>query len=288
MSTRSRLVAPVGVFGLSFALAFGGAFLVVQNNAPADEQLVISTVPDTQPSVTTTTVALAMGEDTTIAETSPVTEETVPPDTEPPPTEAPTTTIVGNDPQITTDGAVMRGGLDSERRLYEETIECASLSRNSEDSGSCERVSIADTEVAWFIPSDETGIDIMTLEPGTSDVYNVGLTTDRRLIRAPSVVDITGDGSADLLLGWRDSENNLDLDVVEFREGQPVVTLHLSLVSGSASAGEGQLEAWSAIRNDQGETIKWDHWEYTKTEGRWVVDSSIEDSAPSGQFEAVS
>ncbi len=283
MKQRSRSLTPVLVFLVTLSLAFVGGFVARQNRSTAAGQGSTGdvTVPEVPTTAVPTTQPLAL--DSTIPDTSLPTE---PKETTVATTEAPIATDAPRpDPQLTTEGAVLAPAGEGDRRLYDSTTDCASLSRSGSDSSSvCDRFPVADANLAWVIPSDEQGIDVLTLEPGTEDVYDVSLVTNRPVVRPPRTLDATGDGVPDLIFGWRSDAKVLDVDVVELREGRPVVTLHLSLDDGRVSAGNGQVEAWQAFRNDAGEVVSYDHWTYRKEGGRWVVDADEDKNPPSGQF----
>jgi hypothetical protein len=282
MRTRSPFLAPVVVFATTFALAFTGGFFVRKNRGTT-APVVIETIPIVE-STTTTAPPLGLETTTTPQDTEKPTEATAPPTT----TEAPTTEppVVRPEPQLTTDNAVFGVGSEGDRRLFDPAAECASLSRSLSDTdATCLRATIGDENIAWVIQSDNSGVDVLTLDPSTPDVYVVRLRSDRTPVRAPRLADVTGDGIPELVTGWRDDANNtLELDVVEFRSDGPVVSLHLSLDAGSASAGDGQLDAWNAFRDDNGDVVDFDHWTYRKTDQRWVVDRSVDEKAQSGQF----
>ncbi len=283
MTSRSRLL-PVVAFVGAFGIAFGGAY-AWQSPKPAPQVVAISgtTVADTTP--VDTTQALDIDDTTsvpdTVAPTTPPTapETTVPEVTEPPVTEPPRPKY-----RASTDGANFQPLSGDERRQYSAADGCRSLSRTGIDA-ECELISPEDPGAAWTIESDGTGSDVLFREAGTDVVYVVALRSLRAPSRRPLLVDATGDGANDLVFGWREADGSLGVDIVELRGDSAAVTLHLSLPDGRLTVGDGQIDAWSGVKaSGEATATSWDHLIYKKIDGRWEVNSKIDNSPPSGEF----
>ena len=213
--------------------------------------------------------------DSSIAETTLVTETTAAPET----SVIPTTTMAKPkfDLSLTTDGSSFRAS--SDRALWDDTLGCDSLAKRTSTAKDCDRLSIADVGVAWVLDaaggatvfSSDPAID----EPGT---WNARLTTDQSPSGRPLITDVTGDGQPELVFGFR-TDTKLAIDVVELRNGAPTVVLHLNLVGGRVSAGDGQLDVW------QGRAGSFEHWTIIRKGGRWTKDGfERTTSAPAGDL----
>lgn len=285
MRFRARVVLVPVLFLAGFAPAFAVAYRDRSNPQEVASSAVV--VTETEPvdeTIVDTSVPLILED--TVAET---TLATTPPTTEPPPPETTVPETVAPEPdrptpQRTTDGAVLVpiGGVD--RRLFDPSNECNSLSISG-TANACERRAIGDNDVAW-VEDTNGGLDLLARELGTDDVYDVQLRSTSTAVGV-RFVDATGDGSEDIVAGWRDSNGVLAVDIVEFRDGQWVVTLHLTLTGGRASIGNGQIEAWNGVPlpgEDPSDPSTYDRWTYTKEGGSWVVESARDDNPPSGEF----
>lgn len=280
MKPRSRFL-PFAAFAGAFGIAFGGVY-AVRSPGPAAEVVAISgtTVADTKPVDTTQALVI---DDTTVPPDT-VAPTTVPETTiavtEPPTTESPTRAL----PPISTDGANFQPLSGSDRLQYSPDDGCRSLSRTGIDA-ECQLISPEDPGVAWTIEPDGTGSDVLLRDAGTEVVYSVALRSLVAPSRRPLLVDATGDGTSDLVFGWRDGSGLLGVDIVELRGDSVAVTLHLSLVDGRLTAGDGQIDAWNGVRAPgEATATSWDHQIYTKVGGRWTVSSEIDTSPPSGEF----
>jgi hypothetical protein len=280
MTSRSRFL-PIVAFVGAFGIAFGGAY-VWKSPAKAPQVVSISgtSVADTEP--VDTTQELIIDDTTSVPDTvAPTTvPETTVPETEPPATEPPKRPL----PPISTDGANLQPLPGDERRRYSADDGCRSLSRSGADA-ECELISPEDPGAAWEIEPDGAGADVLLRDAGTEVVYSVALRSLTSPSRRPLLVDATGDGTSDLVFGWRDSGGLLGVDIVELRGDSAAVTLHLSLVDGRLTAGDGQIDAWNGVRAPgEATATSWDHLVYKKVGGRWTVDSGIDNSPPSGEF----
>jgi hypothetical protein len=283
MTSRSRIL-PFVAFLAAFGIAFGVAY-TSRSAAPEPEVVTISgtTVADTEPVDTTQALQI---EDTTsvpdtVAPTTTAAPTTTIADTEPPPVTAPPSRPA---PTPSTDGAKLQplGGAD--RRQYAADEGCRSMSRTGNDA-ECEFITPEDPAAAWTIESDGSGSDVLIRDTGTEVLYSVTLRSLSSPSRRPLLVDATGDGANDLVFGWRDDSGTLSVDIVELRGDSAAVTLHLSLVDGRLTVGDGQIDAWSGVRaSGEATSSSWDHLVYTKGGGRWDVSSTIDNSPPSGEF----
>ncbi len=280
MKTRSRFL-PFAAFLAMFAIAFGATYAWRSpESAPAVVAISGTTIADTEP--VDTTQPLVIDDTTSIPDTDAPTTvpETTIAVTEPPVTEPPTRPAPGP----STDGANLQPLPGDERRQYSSEEGCRSLSRTAIDA-ECELITPEDPGAAWTIEPDGSGSDVLIRDAGTEVVYSVALRSLVPPSRRPLLVDATGDGTNDLVFGWRGRNGSLGVDIVELRGDSAAVTLHLSLVDGILTAGDGQIDAWSGVRASGDTTSSsWDHLVYTKVGGRWTVSSEIDNSPPSGEF----
>jgi hypothetical protein len=280
MKPRSRFL-PIVAFVGAFGIACGGVY-AWRSAAPAPEVIAISGTTVAETTVVETTLPLVLDDTTLPAETTaPITvPETTVPETVPPVTEPPSRPL----PRISTDGANLQPLSGNERRQYTPDEGCRSLSRTGTDA-ECALISPEDPGAAWTIEPDGSGSDVLIRDGGTDVIYSVALRSLTSPTRAPRLIDATGDGANDLVFGWRDDNGTLGIDIVELRGDSAAVTLHLSLVDGRVTVGDGQIDAWSGVRADgEATSSSWDHLTYTKEGGRWTVTSKIDNSPPSGEF----
>ena len=268
-STRSRIAFAALLF-LLFGFAFGGSYVFRQRQL--DETIVsVDSGPaadTTTPPETTTPLAV----DSTIPLDATVPTET----TSPPETSAPVTTRPPQDLSLSTDGTLFQAA--SDRSLWDDAVGCDSIATQTGAASDCDRLSIGGVNIAWVLDAgggatvlqNDPGID----EPGT---WNVELETGSTPTRRPLVTDVTGDGQPELLFGFR-SDSSLIVDIVEIRDGNAGVVLHLDLPAGRVSAGDGQIDVWQ--KNDAG---SFEHWTVTRNSGRWTRDGfERTTSAPAG------
>ena len=283
MNRRSRIPSLLAVFFVFFAAsgAAGYAFRTNQlrdrdrfaTNAVtiAETTVIPSTLLSVDSSVTDTTAP-----ETTVAATTPATTEP-PPVTDPP--------VKRPQPQISNDGALLRPS--SDRRLYSADTGCDSLAKSG-NADSCDRLQIGGVEVAWVLDSNGS-VDILQRDPAVDgpDVWNVALHSDSKPTREPRVADVTGDGQPEIVVGWRDAQRTLAVDVVEVRDGNPGVSLHLARTDGRISAGDGQIDVWNGVLVAGAASAtpsSYDHWIYSRTGGRWSVQVERDDNPPAGQL----
>jgi hypothetical protein len=271
-SARSRL-AFGAVLALLFAGSFGGAYAFRQRQLdtsakPIDLQPPVETtaVPDTTPPLVV---------DSSIADTTvPPVETTAAPET----TSAPPTTVAPKDLVLTTDGALFGAGTD--RRLWDDAVGCDSIATRSDAASACDRFSLGGVNIAWLIDANG-GATVLQNDPGSDEpgTWNVELDTSSTPSRAPLVTDVTGDGQAELVFGFR-TDTSLAVDVVEIRDGNAGVVLHLDLPNGRATAGDGQLDVWQRGNGDG-----FEHWTIRRDGGRWTKDGFERTSSPpAGNF----
>ncbi len=271
-SARSRL-AFGSLLALLFAGSFGGAYAFRQRQLDAPASVTELTPPVETTAVADTTTPLVV--DSSIAETTiaPV-ETTAAPET----TEAPPTTVAPQELPLTTDGASFSGATG--RALWDDSVGCDSIATRSGAASACDRFTLGGVNIAWVIDA-QGGATVLQNDPGVDEpgTWNVVLETSTTPSRAPLVTDVTGDGQAELVFGFR-SDSALGVDVVEVRDGSPGVVLHLGLPGGRATAGDGQLDVWQTTS-----TGLFEHWTVRRDGGRWTKDGfERSTSAPAGNL----
>ncbi len=284
MKSRSSTAA-ITTFLLMFAFGFAGAFAVVQQKNKSDVVVVDTTDAGVDTAAVDTTIALGL--DTTIADTSVADTTEAPPETDPP-TTAPKPTIPAarSEPPISTDGAFLSTPDSPEPRQYNPDDACNSLARTG-SSDVCATIGIGDATFAWVFESGGEGVDLLAADADLPDVYTVQLRANGLPAQPPRIVDVTGDGQDDIVLGWRNDDGLLNVDIVEARGRSLVVTLHLELVDGRVSAGGGSLDVWNGVPqpgDDPANPSSFDRWSYEKRGGRWVATAERDDNPPSGQI----
>ncbi len=258
---------------LLFGFAFGGAYVFRERQL--DETIVaVDSGPATEtttPAETTTPLAV----DSTIpVDTTTPSETTSPPET----TKAPVTTVAPSELSLSTDGTLFQAA--SDRALWDDAVGCDSIATQSGAAGDCDRLSIGGVNIAWVLDAGG-GATVLQNDPGVDEpgTWNVELETGSTPSRRPLVTDVTGDGQPELLFGFR-SDSSLTVDIVEIRDGNAGVVLHLDLPGGRVSAGDGQLDVWQ-----QSEAGSFEHWTVTRNSGRWTKDGFERTaSAPAGNL----
>ena len=276
-SPRSRTRSRLGFSALTLLLfvgSFAGAYTVRQRQNKTVVIAVDTTaVPDTTAVADTTTPLVV---DSSVVETTQaVVETTAVPETTAPP--APTTAAPKLDLSLTTDGANFESS--SERRLWDDTTGCDSISLRSGASKDCDRLTIANVGIAWVFDG-EGGASILSSDPASDEAgtWNARLDTASSPSRRPLVTDVTGDDQKELVFGFR-TETGLSVDVIEVRNGLPSVALHLNLVGGRVTAGDGQIDVWQQTGDS------FEHWTLTRSGGRWTKDGfERTSSAPAGNL----
>ncbi len=287
--TMPRTSTPILVSALVLSLGIGTAgsfaFRKSQLNQSAQDSVVVSIADTTEvaPDVTLLSVDSTVAVDTTL----PPVETTEPPATEPP------TTVPANkartSPQMSTTGAQLRPISGTERRLYDEGVGCASLlPAGSSGPAECDRVEIGGVAIAW-VTDASGGVDILQSDPAVDEVntWNVQLRAVTPPERRPRLTDVTGDGQPELVVGWRNDSGELLVDIVEVSEGNAGVSLHLNLVGGRITVGDGEIEAWNGVPADgdsPADPSSFDRWTYSKDGGRWVATAVRDDDPPSSQI----
>lgn len=271
-TARSRLAFGT-VLALLFAGSFGGAYAFRQR------QLDTPVSPtDLQPPVETTAVAdttTPLVVDSSIADTTvaPV-ETTAASET----TSAPPTTAAPRGLALSTDGALFASA--SNRALWDDSVGCDSIATRSGAASACDRFSLGGVNVAWAIDA-QGGATVLQNDPGADEpgTWSVELETSSTPARAPLVTDVTGDGQSELIFGFKTGAS-LVVVVIEIRDGNAGVVLHLDLPDGRVTAGDGQLDVWQ--RGDGGE---FEHWTVRRDGGRWTKDGFERTaSPPAGSF----
>ena len=283
MNSRPSTLTALTTLVVTFVIGFSLAFSIVKSRDSTGLSEAVETVVES--SSADSTIALDL--ESTIAADSTI-PDTQPPDTAPAATKRPpaTTPPVRSVPPLTTDGAVLGAPGSPEPRQFNPDDSCSSLARTG-SAELCDIVSIGDATFAWVFEGGGEGVDLLALDPDLSDVYRVQLRSNRLPTQTPRFVDVTGDGQPEIVLGWRDDESLLDVDIVEIRGRSLVVTLHLRLVDGRLSAGGGSLDAWNGVRqtgDDPANPTSFDRWTYSKEGGRWVVTAERDDNPPTGQL----
>ena len=273
MASRRSPFAFVALFVVPFGLSAGAAYTVRSGSSGEPvvaTQTIDSTVDTAAP--TETTAPLTLETAATVVETTvaPVSE------TEAPTTKPPTSNLP--EAPITSEGALLRKLDDQERRLFDAATGCDSLGPASSVVRDCETAPSSGNEVGWVSMDDGVDVIVRSADDGP-DVWTVVLRANAASSRPPLLVDVTGDGELDLLVGWRSSDRVLGVDVVEFASGSADVTLHLSLIDGRVSAGDGSLEAFTQIAD-----ASYVRWRYTGGVGKWTAKTKAVTDPPGGQL----
>lgn len=140
-------------------------------------------------------------------------------------------------------------------------------------------MTIANVGIAWVFDG-EGGASILSSDPASDEAgtWNARLDTASSPSRRPLVTDVTGDDQKELVFGFR-TETGLSVDVIEVRNGLPSVALHLNLVGGRVTAGDGQIDVWQQTGDS------FEHWTLTRSGGRWTKDGfERTSSAPAGNL----
>jgi hypothetical protein len=286
MTSRTFTLTAITTFALTFALGFGGAFMVRQRTSDTVRTVAIDTVGPTSvaDTVADTTTALALDStlapDTTSVTTEPASTTTT--TRRPKPTVPPRRST----PPLNGEGAVLTAPDSPEPHQLNPDDQCASLA-SSGAADLCDVVTVGDREYAWVFEGGGQGVSVLTGDPDLPEVFRVGLRSGALPSQKPRFVDVTGDGQPEIVLGWRGDDGVLQVDVVEILKGSLAVTLHLRLVDGRLSAGGGSLDAWDGIPqpgDDTSSPTSFDRWSYTQENGKWVATVERDDSPPTGQL----
>jgi hypothetical protein len=253
--------------GLGIGSALGsrrvGQSELVLNPVDTTIAVVETTAPPLE--VPTTVVDTSLVEDTvpdtTIAEPPETTEAPPPPETTEPPRPP--------DLALSRGGAFLQPPGNAARYLLAPDDECNSLSTSGAAIG-CGRLVSRGVPAYWVHDSDGT-VRVVIRDPSAEDdTWTAALeTADDGLSDTPAVADVSGDGEADLIVGWRDGDN-IAIDVVELVDGQPTVTLHLDLSPGSkVRVSGGELLVWRSVGDGQ-----LAQYSVTGGSGAWRVSAS--------------
>jgi hypothetical protein len=258
---RFPFVPAFVVFGVCTALGLGiGSALGSRETGPSElvlqpvETSVVSettAVPLEVPtSIDPSTVDSSLPEDS-VPDSAPETTEALPPETTQPP---PETTQVPKPPELSLSrgGAFFEPPGNAARFLLNQDDECNSLTVSG-SAISCQRF-VSRGVAAYWVRDSDGGLSVVVRDTTVEgeDAWAVALeTTDSGLSDSPSVADVSGDGEADLIVGWREGDD-LAVDVVELVDGQPAVTLHLELPAGSkVRVSGGELLVWRSVGDGQ-------------------------------------
>jgi hypothetical protein len=219
-------------------------------------ELVLNPVDTTLAVIETTVAPLEVPTtvvDTSVVDSAPDTTQAPPPETtEPPP--PPETTAPPRPPDLALSrgGAFLEAPGNAARYLLSPDDECNSLSTTGA-AIACGRFVSRGVPAYWVRDSDgSVRVIVRDFATEGEDAWTVALeTSDAGLSDSPSVADVSGDGEADLILGWRDGDD-LAIDVVELVDGQPAVTLHLDLPPGSkVRVSGGEILVWRSVGDGQ-------------------------------------
>jgi hypothetical protein len=284
MKSRHSTIAAFTTFVLMFAFGFAGSYAVVKQKSQS-----ATTVADTVELTVDTTVAdstIPLGLDSTLADTTVADTTEAPPETIASTAPKPTVPAARGEPPVSTDGAILSAPDSPEPRQLNPDDTCNSLARTG-SSDLCDTVTLGDAKFAWVFEGGGEGVDLLAGDADLADVYTVQLRATALPAQAPRVVDVTGDGQPELVLGWRGEDGLLNVDIVEARGRSLVVTLHVELVDGRVSAGGGSLDVWNGVPqpgDDPSNPSSFDRWTYEKRSGRWVATAERDDNPPSGQI----
>lgn len=284
MKSRSTTFAAFTTFLLMFAFGFAGAFAVVQHRNKSSDPVVDRTDGVVDSTVSDSTIPLGL--DSTIADSSLADTTQPPPETTPPTQPKPTVPPARSTPPLSTAGAILSAPGAPEPRQLNANDVCSSLARTG-SADLCDTFTIGNVKFAWVFEGGGEGVDLLAADADLPDVYTVQLRANSLPAQPPRIVDVTGDGQAEMVLGWRGEDGLLEVDIVEAKGRSLVVTLHLELVDGRVSAGGGSLDVWNGIPqsgDDPTSPSSFDRWTYEKRGGRWVASAERDDNPPSGQL----
>jgi hypothetical protein len=254
---QGGLSSALGAFAL--ALLIGGGIGVAVRRSQADRIPVVALTASGSTTIspdTTLEPAVTLELGTTIETTTPVTEVV----TEPPVTEAPTTVpetaAPTTEPPVQAD--ISTGPRDSilqapgtlDRRIVDLSLGCDGFTASQAPGSAktCADLSIGDRKGKWVVANDGV-LDILLLADvpnanASGDVWDVALTgSDAGRSGAPTVADVSGDGSPDVLVAWGEG-GRLKIDVATVTQLGLAPSMHLDLPSGRARIDGGKLNVW--------------------------------------------
>ena len=181
------------------------------------------------------------------AKPTPATALTTVPPTQPSTT---TTTTVPPAAVLSGAGAVLKAPAKPSSRKFAAGSDCTVLLERS-DKGGCGTVAAKGGNLYWVVePTAAGGRRAYVYKAASSSSITLVLQavddkgTEFAEVRALAA-DVSGDGPADILFGFRrkGATQVLSMDVVE---GPGVVTLHRDYGRGSVKAAPGQIDGWGA------------------------------------------
>ncbi len=247
----------------------------------------ITTVGDSVADTTVPDSTTPLDLDTSVAPDTTITTEP-PADTTTPTTKKPKPTVPAarSKPPLSTDGAFLVPPGSPESRQLDQANQCPSLARTN-SAELCDIVAIGGNVFAWVFEAGGEGVDLLSQDADLPDIWHVELRANGLPTQTPRFADVTGDGQPEIVLGWRDDNDTLNVDIVEARGRSLVVTLHLPLLNGRLSAGGGSLDAWNGVPQEgdaEGNPSSFDRWSYAKKNGQWVASAERDDNPPAGQL----
>jgi hypothetical protein len=245
----------LGAFVIALLIG-GGIGVAVRRSQPTK-------IPDVPFGTAITTLAIAdssipslstLGLETTLVSdtTEPVTTEattTLPPETDPPTTEAPVTTEppLSADLSLATSGAILNSPGNAERRLVDASLGCDGFSISKEPGASvaCGDLDFDGKAAKWVVSSAGL-VDVLVSSQGADGTteWNLALTgPDAGRSADPQAIDLTGDGSPELLVGFSDGGTlRIDVAKIDGSGGRP--SMHVDLPKGRARVIAGVLNVW--------------------------------------------
>jgi hypothetical protein len=249
--------AALGAFVLALLIG-GGIGVAVRRSQPARLPVIALSASGPTSIATDTTlepaVTLELG--TTIETTTPVTEVVTEPPVTDPPTTVPETAAPTTEPQLQADistsakDSILQAPGTLDRRIVDLSLGCDGFSASQAPGSakSCDDLSFGDRKGKWVVSTDGA-LNILLLADvpnanAAGDVWDLALTgSDAGRSGAPTVADVSGDGSPDLIVAWNDG-GRLKVDVATLTQLGMAPSMHLDLPSGRARVNGGKLNVW--------------------------------------------
>jgi hypothetical protein len=250
MQTR-RTIQRASILALAIVAGFGIGLAARRSQPATLPPLVLGdgsteTVVVTDPPAPSSTLDLptTVEVDTTLA---PETTVAAPETTQPPPETRPPSMELS----LGTDGLMLNGS--GEERLVDNALGCDGYTQSAAPGSArtCEEFTVGDQRLVWLDSGVSDQFELLLPVPSSdANLWTVVLTAPADGGNAPVRADVTGDGKAELLFSRRADDDTLRVDVVEVRDGDASVTLHLDLARGRARYDDARLSVWVASPQD--------------------------------------